>query len=195
MLGASFNHVSKIALSITAPTSSDDDKEKSDSVEKHSEEVNKYHQNVMRIDNIPKSTTLVENSSGIGMGKYLSFRFFHTGEFPPSSVDEAYSIIGSDNSRIFSAEARDFKLSSSIYLHPCKNEQPGTNTNINTNNRLLTSNGKSWNNVVGLVKKQNVTRNLTTNETDEKQHNKFGSPFHALVKSMRAKQKQRELFF
>jgi hypothetical protein len=53
------------------PTSSDDDKEKSDSVEKHSEEVNKYQQNVMRIDNIPKSTDALLDNDVLQGCKYI----------------------------------------------------------------------------------------------------------------------------
>ena len=212
MLGASFNHVSKIALSITAPTSSDDDKEKSDSVEKHSEEVNKYHQNVMRIDNIPKSTDALLDNDVLQGCKYIdeeSLKSLASAEnirlLSEPIIEYASSTDEGGNSPVWKKRKDKYLpipipeefstsvsiLDSGVDMHE-EHEQPGTNTNINTNNRLLTSNGKSWNNVVGLVKKQNVTRNLTTNETDEKQHNKFGSPFHALVKSMRAKQKQRE---
>lgn len=214
MLGQSFNQVSKIALSITAPTSSDDDKEKSDSVEKHSEEINNYHNAVMHMENTPKSTdALLENDILCGC-KYIdeeSLKSLQSAEnirLLSEPIIEYASSTDDDRSSPVWKKRKDkylpipipeelstcvSMLDSGVDMHE-EHEQPGTNITVmaNTNSlKPLPANGKTWNNVVGLVKQQSMGQKLTAEETSEKTH-KFGSPFHALVKSIRAKQKQRE---
>ncbi|XP_052094669.1 muscarinic acetylcholine receptor M2-like [Mytilus californianus] len=209
MLGQSFNHVSKIALSITAPTSSDDDKEKSDTAERQSEEINNYHNKVLHIENTPKSTdALLENEILQGC-KYIdeeSLKSLASSEnirlLSEPMIEYASSTDDGGNSPVWKKRKdkylpipipEEFSTSVSIIdsgvdMHD-EHDQTGTNTN--TTLSPLPANGKSWNNAVSLVKQQNSVQKLSTVETEDKPH-KFGSPFHALVKSIRAKQKQRE---
>lgn len=207
MLGASFNHVSKIALSITAPTSSDDDKDKSNSVDKHKVEVNNFNHNALHLENTPRSTdALLENDILQGC-KYIDeecLKSLASAEnirlLSEPIIEYASSTDDGGSSPVWKKRKdrylpipipEEFSTSVSILdsgvdMHE-ENEQPGTNAS-----RQFPSNGKSWNNVVDLVKHKNVARTINETETEDKSHNKFGSPFHALVKSMRAKQKQKQ---